>query len=547
MTRLVRDLITNRSSLALSISHKNLFTSLFFSVLLAIGLTQFTNYGISFDEPVSRDNGGISLRYIIEKFDLKIFIDDAELTKLNVPLKEYRDRDYGVVFDLPVFALERALQINSSREQYLLRHLLTFIVYWVGLISFFVLLVRSFASYSLGFVGVLMLFLSPRIFADSFYNNKDIVLMALGMMCSLSMFNFIRKTTFLNCAIHALFTALTIDTRIVGLIFAFTTLILFCYSKIKVEKKLNIFLFLSIYLFLLFIFVIIFWPWLWEAPIKNIYTAFINMANFRWPNYNLYTGDYVSALRLPWHYSLVWIGITTPPTYLFLALLGSLFLISKILVIRNNPIFTNSTLAAASALCITFGTLAPIALMNSTLYDGWRQLYFLYPSIIYLAIFGLDHLSQFLKKYGLALLRYSISVLIAIQFLITGLWMYSNHPFQNVYFNYLAPYNWSRHFEGDYWGVTNLHLLQFIAANDSRETIKVHGVGATGIIQSLSMLRTDSNAKKFIYVANINDADYLITNFRFLSSADRRVLAALPMPFYELIIDSNTIAAIYRH
>lgn len=546
MTRLVRDTITIRSSLALSISHKNLFASLFFSILLAIGITQFTKYGISFDEPVSRDNGGISLRYIIEKFDLKIFVDDAELSKLNVPLKEYRDRDYGVVFDLPVFALERALQINSSREQYLLRHLLTFIVYWLGLISFFVLLVRSFASYSLGFIGVLMLFLSPRIFADSFYNNKDIVLMALGMMCSLSMFNFIRKTTFLNCTIHALFTALTIDTRIVGLVFAFTTLIIFCYSKIKIEKKLNIILFLSVYLFLLFFFVIIFWPWLWDSPIKNIYTAFINMANFRWPNYNLYAGDYVSALRLPWHYSIVWIGITTPLTYLFLALFGCLFIISKILITYNTPSLSNSTLAAASALCITFGTLAPITVMNSTLYDGWRQLYFLYPSIIYLAIFGLNHLWQFLTKYRLALLRHSISGLIAIQFLLTGLWMYSSHPFQNVYFNYFAPDNWSRYFEGDYWGVTNLHLLQFIAANDNRETIKVHGIGATGIIQSLSMIQIDTNAKKFIYVDDINDADYLITNFRFLSSASAKILDSVSQPYFELFVDKNRVAAIYR-
>ena len=36
----------------------------FFLTLLGIGLVTFGDYGISFDEPVSRTNGAISLRYV---------------------------------------------------------------------------------------------------------------------------------------------------------------------------------------------------------------------------------------------------------------------------------------------------------------------------------------------------------------------------------------------------------------------------------------------------------------------------------------------------
>ena len=523
-----------------------LFISLVFALILAVGLSQVQSYGIAFDEPVSRDNGGISLRYIIEKFDLKIFESDLELKKLNIPLKEYRDKDYGVVFDLPAFMLERALHVNNTRDQYLLRHTLTYFIYWLGLISFFILLVRSLKSYTYGFVGLLMLFLSPRIFADSFYNNKDLVLMSLGMMCSLSMFKFLKLTTFKSCLVHALLTALTVDTRIVGLIFAVTTVILFFCFKASNCRLRYIIRFITIYLLFLCLFIYIFWPWLWDDPVHNIVTAFKNMANFRWPNYNFYFGEYISAQSLPWHYSIVWIGITTPPIYLLFAICGYFFAAKDILAYREATPISDPKLGCSSALLITTGTLIPIIVLNSTLYDGWRQLYFIYPSIIYLASFGVQKLLKAMRNKQLLLALNLVRGLILIQLMSVMLWMYWHKPFQNVYFNGLAPSNWSEYFEGDYWGVTNLKLLQFIAANDTRDTVRIAEVGATSIAQSLSMLPFNTKAPKFIFVTEVDKADYLISNFRFFSADKATILDSLPAPYFELFVDNNRVAAIYR-
>ncbi len=529
-----------------SVLFPKLFIYLFFLLILAIGVNQVRNYGITFDEPVSRENGGISLRYVIEKFEIKLFNNDRQLENLNVPLKEYRDRDYGVVFDLPAFALERALKLDDTRSQYLLRHTLTYFLYWIGLISFFILLTRSLGSYIYGFIGVLMLFLSPRIFADSFYNNKDLVLMSLGMMCSLSMFNFLKETTLRNCLIHALLTALTVDTRIVGLVFAVTTVILFCYFKFGNRRFQYIARFTATYLFFLCLFVYIFWPWLWDSPLQNIITAFRNMANFRWPNYNFYFGNYISAQQLPWHYSIVWIGITTPAVYLLLAACGYFFTIKQILIKHTAGSINYPPVANCAATLITAGTLIPIIILNSTLYDGWRQLYFIYPSIIYLSAFGLQQLLRhFQNKPALRSANWVRCIVLA-QLLFVALWMYRHKPFQNVYFNFLAPSNWSEYFEGDYWGVTNLRLLEFIAANDTRYGIKIAGVGATSIIQSLSMLPFEAGAPKFVYVDELYDADYFISNFRFFSADKKAILKELPDPYFELLIDNNRIAAIYK-
>ena len=50
------------------------FVALCSITLLGVGATSFPDYGISFDEPVSRTNGAISLRYVAEK-NLTMTID----------------------------------------------------------------------------------------------------------------------------------------------------------------------------------------------------------------------------------------------------------------------------------------------------------------------------------------------------------------------------------------------------------------------------------------------------------------------------------------
>ena len=48
----------------------------------------------------------------------------------NVPqINEYIDREYGVVFDLPAAAIEVILGIKNTKDIYLLRHLMTFVIF----------------------------------------------------------------------------------------------------------------------------------------------------------------------------------------------------------------------------------------------------------------------------------------------------------------------------------------------------------------------------------------------------------------------------------
>ena len=80
-------------------------------------------------------------------------------------------------------------------------------------------------------------------------------------------------------------------------------------------KKISLF-----YLFLLF-FVFIFWP-PWTNPIKSIVDVFLVLKQYPFVGKNFILGEYISRFNLPWYYVPLWIGITTPLTFILLFLLA---------------------------------------------------------------------------------------------------------------------------------------------------------------------------------------------------------------------------------
>lgn len=519
---------------------------IFFLSILLLGLSQVSAYGISYDEPVSRDNGGISLKYSLDKLNIGVFKNDSVLHDIVTPLKEYRDRDYGVVFDLPAFAIERILKVDNPREQFLLRHTLTFLLFWLSSIFLYFLLKNSLRSNAYALIGTIIFLLSPRIFADAFYNSKDITLMALGTACSFTIYLLINRPSYSIASLHGVLTALVIDTRIVGLVFAVASILVYLYYIWQTRQALRSYQILLVYIITTIISVYIFWPWLWESPLNNIRIAFFNMANFRWPQYNFYWGDFVSAKQLPWHYALTWIAFTTPPVYLLASFVGIVFTLKQFAYKHLYRMPANDLYVQLFACAIIFGTLIPIVTLNSTLYDGWRQLYFIYPSVIVLAASALKALDAFFLKSKLYFCRYLTYSLLGLQMLAVGFWMFSVHPFQNLYFNSLAPKKWVDWFEGDYWGLTNLSMLKFIHDSDARDVIYVSSLGSSSIAQSLLMLPADYRRKRIIYVGSIDQADYVISNFRFLNLSEPRHLDSNWSLFHEMHIDGNRVGAIYK-
>ena len=103
-----------------------------------LGLFTFKDYGISVDEEWHRISGFYWLNYILSftSFDelkniVGIQLNEFDIFYFGTAFEVVANNPYhGVVFDLPVAALEVILNLRDSQEIYLLKHLINFLVFF---------------------------------------------------------------------------------------------------------------------------------------------------------------------------------------------------------------------------------------------------------------------------------------------------------------------------------------------------------------------------------------------------------------------------------
>src|SRR3989338_1187157 len=181
---------------------------LFFAFIFFLGLNIYKDYGISWDENISHVFGMLSLKYILGQGHDLIFYSYKYLG--------------SVFFETFLVVLERIFNLSTyPRELFFMRHLMTFFVFYLGLIFFYKLCVYFFKNWKIALLGCIFLVVSPRIFADSFYNSKDIPSLAIFIISIYTLVNFLNKKTTRSALWHALISAALIDIRISGIIIPF--------------------------------------------------------------------------------------------------------------------------------------------------------------------------------------------------------------------------------------------------------------------------------------------------------------------------------------
>ncbi len=471
-----------------------------------LGLFIVDDYGISWDEAIQRGHGRVSMDYALEKLNL----DRPKLAPQH-DLENYQWANYGMIYQLAATALELELGLEDDPYAYYrLRHLMNFGLYLAALVFFHASLRLRWPEqpwYPL--IGTLLLVMSPRIFGHAFFNPKDHILLVFYLIGTYTLLRLLRYRTWSSLLLHALATALALNTRLPALLLLGATVALLLwewgfYRPTTGRRNLAM---AAAYPVLSIGLMIPFFPYLWADTLPRLWNAFSEMADFDWGGINLLFGEIMTAKDLPAYYIPAWILATTPVVYLCFILSGlGLTLWRALPEWRTGRLWRNfAELTDLTQLGLSVGPMLVVIVLHATLYNGWRHLHFVYPGLIFLAMTGFDY---WRRRY----VRLTPWVL-AAGMAVTSLFMVCGHPHQYVYFNELIhgePI--MARFDMDYWGVgfrdAFVQLAKTVPEGETR-TVNCSVWPCTDNLLSLpppyrSRLRRESNAKK---------ADYRATNF----------------------------------
>jgi hypothetical protein len=300
----------------------------------------------------------------------------------------------------------------------------------------------------------------------------------------------------------------------------------------------------SIYIIVGVLLVVALWPYLWPAPWENFVQALKNMSKFRWNADVRYLGTSIPASELPWHYLPVWIAISTPLPYVFLFLIGAGRTLRQLVYRRGALWYGDAELQDLLFLGLFASPLLAVIALHSIVYDGWRQMYFMYPAFVLLALRGWAVLYRWHVPRLHAAWKRGVIVCSLLYPISIGLWMIKAHPFQNVYFNELAGHNLKNKFEVDYWGLSSRQALQYILKHDHRPYIKI--CASTILpLDSEKLILDSADKKRILVVDSPAKADYIVTNYRWdLTDYDAKS-DCLPL-IKHIKVGSETIFSIFK-
>jgi hypothetical protein len=231
------------------------------------------------------------------------------------------------------------------------------------------------------------------------------------------------------------------------------------------------------------------------------------MKNYTWNDHQTYLGVDIRN-KIPWHYSLVWFSVSSPPFYVGLFGLGSVVLVIRSLRARLGEHFQalrDMYLVAACGIL----PIITVIIFKSVIYSDNRQMYFCYPALLLISIYGLRFLIEKLREINIHWQAWaSIIIILGLAYPVYFLVKYHTH--ENVFFNFLAGPRMSvvaTQFSMDRWGLASKDALEYILKTDPNPVIHIQA--QNGIMKSLLILPKSERDR--LIVSKKGPAKYLIT------------------------------------
>ena len=492
---------------------------IFFFIFFIIGLLIYKDYGFNIDETFQRRSGFYWLNYLSNFFGLdKISLISSQKLNTSINFTEPWSDVYGIIFDVPVAIIEIIFSINEPLKIYEMRHFLTFIYFFVGTIFFYKILINRFDSKFLSLFGCLMLIITPRIFGDSFQNNKDIVFLAFFIISIFYGFKVFESYNLKNIIYFGVFSSIATSTRLFGLVFPASFLLIYLFMTLSNKKDLKLFKKISFYFLVYIFFLILHWPYLWSSPINN-FLNFLNSVGNYGPGNVLFNGIFYNPKLVPYSYLSTWIVISTPILNLLMFFCGFLilskFYLNKLLNVdvrkKTYDFWENINEKKDFYILILFVILFFAgSFFQVKHYNSWRMFYFLNFFIIYFSIFFINFSKSKVNKKKQ---KYLSLILIAFIFLnIIKLFQY--HPYQSIYFNQFTSKKFIEGFEVDYTGLSGIEFLRYVVNdNSNNKKIKI-GINSWYPLWRMAELLPEKDRKRLIFLSNKNkeNADYIYSN-----------------------------------
>lgn len=418
-------------------------------VYAVVGVVVMGSYGITWDEDAQLQVGRNHLAYLQT--------GDKELLQFgsNKALPHY-----GAAFPVAVQVVSRFTQDAFGLPLVDAQHVLIFLSGLSILIALFCIARRLFSD-RVALFSVLFLAFFPRFFAHSFYNPKDIPIVAFITLTIMLVYRSLEqhswKAAVMAGAVFG-FGLASLVTTILGLPILLGLYL--CYRLFQSDRQWRSMVREDALLITLFaitsaLTTFLLWPTLWTDQL-----FFVDAVQFflhhRWDGAVLYLGTMYTSTTLPWHYAPVFLGIVTPLFTLVAATVGGVVGVKESIAQKNR----------FQWFFLALWFFVPLVLFvkpGAVNYDGIRHFFIALPPLMIAAAVGLDRSIQWLNT-KIHNSKFTIAV-VCIFFAWLCIEMIRAHPFQGAYFNEptrLMVSEIHETFETDYWAASYRQAVEWV-------------------------------------------------------------------------------------
>jgi hypothetical protein len=507
--------------------NKKSIVILMFAVMLCVGLLTIGDYGQPLDEQWEYSLMLANAKeYVLHLPDSKIKdkLNNLYIIRDIKPISQTGESDHGEAAYHPYVVL--TIILGGLFRPWIL-HAYTFSVFMLGVLSMYFIVKKLMKSRCVGLLAAMLLYLTPRMFAQAHYNNKDIVLLALSLFTLWMGLEMLEKDKYRYAVLFGLGGAVAANTKIAGAWFFGTMGLAYLGRFIHACARCGIgaesLHRLKVGIAAIVVFFAGYWlvtPGMWDDPVGFIQYLVINANSFeRWDGYVLFNGEFYRASDNPLPNAYIpWMIAMTVPVSVLAGVAAGLArnaadVCRWIAIYRKGDENAEASVSAADGhmmwymLFFAVLWLFPLAyavVTGTKVYNGWRHFYFVYGPMVVTCVYGMEWLGRLVKS---RIIRRGLAgaILVAL-----AIGLAANRSSQQAYYNILAGTDVEDRYELDYWDVSILDALKRIKALDGESTVLVGSCEnwtLSGLKKTLRMIDDDR-----LECVDWQTADWLILN-----------------------------------